>query len=78
MVHDSLFSDQYTKPSHFVMNDFVARLAPGFTKESVILNEEADAYVWVSPEEACRMMLSRETCLLLDWYVEEGCKDLSE
>lgn len=74
LVHDSLFSDQYVHPNHFVMHDFVARLAPGFTKESVVLNDEAHGYLWVRPHEARTLVLSRETYVLLDWYLEVGCK----
>lgn len=70
MAQDSIFSPEFYKPNHFVMNNFVARLAPGYGKKDVILNDEADEYVWVSPSEARNMSLNKEAYILLDWYLE--------
>lgn len=72
MAQDSIFSPDFWTPRHFIMHDFVAQMAPNFHKEDVILNEEAEAFLWVPPSEARKMHLNREAYILLDWYLEHG------
>jgi ADP-ribose pyrophosphatase YjhB (NUDIX family) len=71
MAQDSIFSPEFFHKSHFVMNDFIADLAPDCTKEDVVLNAEAQEYRWVSPEEAMKMTLNRELYVLIGWYLSQ-------
>lgn len=65
---DSVYSPDFKEKRHFIMNDFIADLAPGCTKEDVILNHEAEAYVWTSLKDARQLTLNRESYKLLDLY----------
>lgn len=77
MAQDSIYSPEFWKPNHFIMHDFVAKVSPGCTKEDVILNEEAESYLWVHPRTARTMRLNREAYVLLDWYFQ-NCKTWME
>jgi ADP-ribose pyrophosphatase YjhB (NUDIX family) len=70
LVHDSIYSSEFINPNHFVMNDYVARLSPNSSKNHVILNAEADHYVWISPEKALGLSLNRELYSLIEWYIQ--------
>jgi 8-oxo-dGTP diphosphatase len=72
MAQDSIFSPQFWKPNHFIMHDFVAQLASGCTKNDVILNDEADNYLWKGAQELKQMPLNKEAYVLLDWYIRNG------
>ncbi|MBS4168923.1 dihydroneopterin aldolase [Parachlamydia sp. AcF125] len=67
-TQESIYSPEFKEKKHFIMNDFIADLAPGYSKEDVVLNEEAESYVWVSVEEAKKLPLNRETRYLLNQY----------
>lgn len=67
-TQDSVFSPDFKEPRHFVMNDFIADLSSHQSKEDVILNDEAEQYLWVSPEKARKLPLNREFYHLLDLY----------
>lgn len=67
---ESIFSDEFHKKSHFVMHDYICDLAPGASKDDVVLNEEAQEYRWMTIEEALKEELTRETHVLLNWYKE--------
>lgn len=71
MTQDSIFSSQFYKPNHFIMNDFIAKMAPHHRKEDVVLNDEAEKYLWVSPEKARQMSLNKEAYVLLDWFLAQ-------
>ncbi|MBS4171159.1 MULTISPECIES: NUDIX domain-containing protein [unclassified Neochlamydia] len=70
LVHDSIYSSEFINPNHFVMNDYVARLSPNSSKKHVILNAEADRYIWISPKEALLLSLNRELYALIEWYIQ--------
>lgn len=64
---ESIFSDQFwKKQAHFVMHDFSADLKPGVNEEDVVLNDEAEEFIWVTREEARALPLTRETQKLLE------------
>jgi 8-oxo-dGTP diphosphatase len=69
MVQDSLFSSEFYMPNHFIMHDFTSHLAPQYTKDQVILNEEGTEFKWMLPQEAYKWSLNRELYVLLDWYL---------
>jgi len=65
---DSIYSPDFKEKRHFIMNDFIADLAPGYSKEDVVLNDEAEGFVWVSLAEARKLPLNRESYKLLNLY----------
>lgn len=69
MVQDCIFSTEFWKESHFVMNDFIADLADTCSKEDVKLNDEAEDFIWVPPEKALSMTLHHECRNLVQWYL---------
>lgn len=73
MVQESIFSEEFWSKEHFVMHDFIADLAPSFSKTDVLLNDEAYAYRWIAPKEALFLDLHQECRRLIEWYI----KDLS-
>lgn len=70
MVHDSIYSAEFINSNHFVMNDYVARLAPSSHKNHVVLNSEGDHYIWVPPENALKLSLNKELYGLIEWYLK--------
>lgn len=68
-VQESIYSPEYWKKSHFVMNDFIADLDPACRKDQVILNDEAYAYCWVKPSEVLSYPLQREAKACIRWYL---------
>lgn len=69
LTQECIFSPEFWKKSHFVMNDFIVDLAPNCKKEDVILNDEAYNFVWASPLRAKKLILNKECRILLDWYL---------
>ncbi|CCB87003.1 MULTISPECIES: dihydroneopterin aldolase [Parachlamydia] len=67
-TQESIYSPEFKEKKHFIMNDFVADLAPGYSKDDVVLNYEAENYLWVSLEEAKKLPLNREAYFLLNQY----------
>ncbi len=81
IVQESLFSSEYIKSNHFVMNDFIVHLSPRSSKENVVLNEEGDHYLWIDPKEALALNLNKETYSLINWYLKnkrKGQKDIKD
>lgn len=58
---DAVFSPEFYKPIHMVLLNFTARSRGG----SVTLNDEAQAWAWVSPAEAMAYDLNGPTRELL-------------
>jgi 8-oxo-dGTP pyrophosphatase MutT (NUDIX family) len=67
-VQEAVESPEFHRPAHFVLLNFVARSA----SEEVRLNEEAQAFAWVKPEEALTMDLNRPTAVLVRHFLERG------
>lgn len=74
IVQDSIFSPEFLNSNHFIMNDYVANLAPQSSKDSVILNEEGERYLWIQPQKALNLKLNKELYILIDWYLEHVWK----
>lgn len=70
MCQDSIFNNEFHTPNHFVMHDYIADLADGMSKSDVILNDEAQEFLWLTPQEARLKPLNKELYRLLDWYDE--------
>lgn len=68
-THESIFSPEFKQNKHLIMNDFVADLAPGYAKDQVVLNDEAEKFIWVYPKRAKELKLNQELYKLIDWYL---------
>ncbi len=66
-VQDAVLSDEFHVPAHFVLLNFFARSS----REDVRLNDEAEAYVWVSPQEALTMPLNSFTRVLVEAFLRQ-------
>ena len=77
MAQDCIFSPEYYKEAHFVMNDFIAYLHPNYTKDRVQLNEESHHFRWISPDKAIMLPLHKECRHLIEWYLKNFKKDLA-
>lgn len=70
IVQDCVFSTEFWDKRHFVMNDFVADLHLDYSKESVVLNDEAYDYCWILPADALKLPLHHECRLFIEWYLK--------
>lgn len=76
IVQESIFSEEFWQKKHFVMNDFIAELDPSCSKEDVKLNDEAFAFVWISPKQALGLPLHHACRVLIEWYLDHPRKVL--
>lgn len=67
-VQEAVESPEFYKPAHFVLLNFVARA----DSEHVILNDEAEAYAWVSVDDALAYDLNTPTRKLVTFYQKRG------
>ncbi len=72
LVQEAIFLKDFFENKHFVMHDYIADLAPGFHKEDVVLNHEAQEYLWVTPDEMRKLPTIKEMIVLLDYYEQQG------
>jgi NADH pyrophosphatase NudC (nudix superfamily) len=62
LAMDCIDSPEFYKPAHFVLLNFTCRTA----HDAVTLNEEAQSYQWVTPDEARALPLNSFTRRLVD------------
>ena len=67
LVQDSIDSLEFERPEHFILLNYVARA----TSRDVTLNEEAEQYQWLSPEDALKLDLNQPTRHLLEQVLEQ-------
>jgi len=67
-THEAVEHPQFHRPAHFVLLNFVARSVD----EQVVLNDEAQAYAWMSPDEALALDLNHPTRALVEHYRSHG------
>jgi dihydroneopterin aldolase len=65
LTQDCIESKEFYKPAHFLLLNFTAQAL----SEEVILNDEADHWKWVYPEEALQMPINQPTRILLEQVV---------
>lgn len=70
-TQDCIYSEEFYLPKHFIFHDFVCHIADNANKEDVILNEEAQEYVWVTPEQAATYSLTKQMRYLLNKYIAQ-------
>jgi ADP-ribose pyrophosphatase YjhB (NUDIX family) len=71
IVQDCIYSHEFWDKRHFIMHDYIADLAAGYSKNDVVLNDEAEEYAWNLPEEALTMSLTQELKILINWYMQQ-------
>ncbi len=62
MVQDCIDSDEFERPEHFLLLNYVARRISG----EVVLNDEAEEFRWLTPEEALELDLNQPTRRLIE------------
>lgn len=67
LVQDSIDSLEFERPEHFILLNYVARV----TSRDVTLNDEAEQYQWLSPEDALKLDLNQPTRHLLEQVLEQ-------
>jgi ADP-ribose pyrophosphatase YjhB (NUDIX family) len=67
-THEAIDHPEFHRPAHFVLLNFVARS----TGTAVVLNDEAQAFAWVTPQEGERFDLNAPTRALLRHYLRHG------
>ena len=65
-VQEAVESPEFHRAAHFVLLNFFARTG----SETVELNDEAQAFAWVTPEEALAMDLNTPTRVLVNAYLD--------
>ena len=64
-VQEAVMSPEFYKDAHFILLNFIA-----LTEDTeVALNDEAQRYVWVTPEGALNYDLNAPTRVLLEFYL---------
>jgi len=69
-VQDCIDPEEFFRPAHFLLLNYVARRAAG----GVCLNEEAEEFVWVTLDEGLAMSLNKPTRTLLERVRAEGLR----
>jgi ADP-ribose pyrophosphatase YjhB (NUDIX family) len=67
LVQDCIDSPEFYRPAHFVLLNYTCRCVEG---REVRLNEEAQAFRWVSVDEAFALPLNKPTRVLLEAVAE--------
>ena len=67
-VQEFIYGEEFYKPKHFIFLDFLAKVKG--VKPKVKVNREAQAYVWVKPEEALNMNIEPYTAKTIRAYLE--------
>lgn len=62
LVQDSIDSPEFERPAHFILLNYIARAA----SPEVTLNDEAEAFRWLSADEAMKLELNQPTRHLLE------------
>ncbi len=67
LMQDCIFSEEFYKPIHFIFLNYTAKT---ISKE-IILNDEAQSYIWVSLENALLQDLNTPTRLLVQTVLND-------
>ncbi len=67
VVQESIFSPSFIRPEHFILLNYIAKAG----SQDVILNDEAEEFRWVTPEEAFSLDLNKATIQLLKQVIED-------
>lgn len=65
IYQDSIHSNEFIRPEHFILLNYIARA----DRTQVILNDEAEEFIWTSPVEALTLELNQPTRQLLEYAI---------
>lgn len=68
LAQDVIFSEEFYKPKHFIFLNY--RCQTNNQPSEVVLNDEAQSYVWALPKEALAMDLNQPTKLLIEEVIK--------
>ena len=68
LVQDSIDSPEFERPEHFILLNYLARA----TSHDVTLNDEAEEFQWLSPQEALKLDLNQPTRYLIEQVLSNG------
>jgi len=68
MVQDCIDSDEFIRPAHFLLLNYIARASSG----DIRLNEEAQDFRWLTPADALALNLNHPTRVLLLESIERN------
>lgn len=71
-VQESVNSHEFYKDAHFILLNFIARSR----SETVTLNEEAEAFAWVTVDDALSYDLNTPTRRLVEFYEDTFHKEV--
>lgn len=71
-VQDCISSTEFYRDEHFILLNYVARTA----NTSVQLNDEAEEFLWLPPEEVLKLDLNQPTRTLLETEIQSGFRPL--
>lgn len=63
--------EEFHKEQHFIFFDYYAKTAD----TEVVLNDEAEEYKWLRPEEALQIDLNKSTRIFLESYINRAKSD---
>lgn len=67
VFQEFIYDKSFWKKDHFIFFDFMCRT----DSSDVILNEEAEEYIWVSVEEALKLPIEHYTRIVIEKYLEK-------
>ena len=67
LFQEFIFDKSFWKKDHYIFFDYVCRTDSG----DVILNEEAEEYVWISEGDAMKLPVEHYTRVVIDKYLEK-------
>ncbi|MGD9158441.1 MAG: NUDIX domain-containing protein [Desulfobacteraceae bacterium] len=67
IFQEFIYDRSFWKKDHFIFFDYMCRTDSG----DVILNEEAEEYIWVSVEEALKLPIEHYTRIVIEKYLEK-------
>lgn len=67
MNQDCIDSDEFIRPEHFILLNYLAKAS----SHEVILNDEAEDFLWVSVNDAPKLNLNHATKVLLQRVIDE-------
>jgi len=66
LFQEFIFDNSFWKNDHYIFFDYLCRT----DSSEVVLNEEAEEYVWVSLEDALALPAERYTRIVIEKYLE--------
>jgi len=70
LVQDCIDSPEFERPAHFLLLNYTALAIDG----PVVLNDEAEDFRWVTPDEALTMDLNQPTRFLIEAAMKRGTR----